>query len=399
MFPFSTLPENLVAFCDRLRRDYGFRVGPRELADAARALTIVSLADERIVRNSLRPILSHTRADALAFDDAFDRFFYPRPFDAGDDPRRQDRDRSAPPFGSPRHSMNVAAHPHDEVTEDPKSTSAGSDAEAMAADRGAGDETESGAARLRYSPLEGEAPPPVLQPPNDEWRSAARTFVHQLRAGFSRRWRPSARGQRFDLRRTLRSSLHTSGEPVLPRWRARDRRRPRFVIIVDGSRSMGEQAAVALRCAAAIASATPYVEVFTFSTAVQRVTPEVTRAAAGARVRLPPLHHAWGGGTSIGTCLRELLQQWGDRLLGPNTVVIIASDGLEAGDPAVLHDAMSRLRRESAAIIWLNPLLETSGYEASAQGMRTARPFVTTLSWVSDAASLLHLARTARARA
>src|SRR5262249_49359065 len=154
-------------------------------------------------------------------------------------------------------------------------------------------------------------------------------------------------------------SLHTSGEPVLPRWRARMRRRPRFVIVVDGSRSMGDHATTALRCATAIASATTSVEVFTFSTAVRRITREVLRAAGGARVRLPPLHYAWGGGTSIGASLSDLLQQSGDRLLGRQAVVIIASDGLEAGDPATLRDAMSRLSRESAAIIWLNPLVDT----------------------------------------
>jgi uncharacterized protein with von Willebrand factor type A (vWA) domain len=392
MFPFSSLPENLAAFCDRLRSDYGFRLGPRELADAARAVTIVPLADERSVRDALRPVLSHTHADVRAFDDAFERFFHPRPFDRGEDPRQRDRERPVGARGSTSHAVDVDT-PQDERAPD-------ATAESIAVGAGtaeANDEFPAVAATLRYSPLAGETPPPVLDPPDDEWRSAARMLVTRLRGRLSRTWRPSPRGQRFDLRRTLRSSLHTSGEPVLPRWRARVRRRPRFVVLVDGSRSMGGHAIVALTCSAAIASASPDVEVFTFSTAVHRITREVSLVAAGARVRLPPLHHAWGGGTSIGASLRELLQQSGDRLLGRDTVVIIASDGLEAGDPIVLRDAMSRLRRECLAIIWLNPLLETSGYEPSAQGMRVARPFVTTLAWVNDAASLMQLARTAGA--
>ncbi len=41
MYPFASLPENLTAFCAVLRREHGFRVGPGELHDAARALEIV----------------------------------------------------------------------------------------------------------------------------------------------------------------------------------------------------------------------------------------------------------------------------------------------------------------------------------------------------------------------
>ena len=31
MYPFASLPENLIAFCAVLRRDHGFRIGPGEL--------------------------------------------------------------------------------------------------------------------------------------------------------------------------------------------------------------------------------------------------------------------------------------------------------------------------------------------------------------------------------
>ena len=60
MYPFAGLPENLAAFCEALRRHHGFRIGPGELHDAARALDIVDLADERAVRHALRPILAGT---------------------------------------------------------------------------------------------------------------------------------------------------------------------------------------------------------------------------------------------------------------------------------------------------------------------------------------------------
>ena len=44
-------------------------------------------------------------------------------------------------------------------------------------------------------------------------------------------------------------------------------------------------------------------------------------------------------------------------------------------------------------MIWRNPLIDTAGYEPTALGMRTARPFVTKLASVTDPAGLLRLSR------
>ena len=79
MYPFGSLPENLIAFCAVLRRDHGFRIGPGEMHDAARALEIVDLSDEHAVRHALRPILSGTLHDASVFDQAFADFVFPGP--------------------------------------------------------------------------------------------------------------------------------------------------------------------------------------------------------------------------------------------------------------------------------------------------------------------------------
>jgi hypothetical protein len=259
-------------------------------------------------------------------------------------------------------------------------------------------EQQAGLLRSSYSPVEAEGDAPDLAPVDWLWREAAARLVSRVQTALSRRWKPALRGPRFDLRRTLRSSLHTGGEPVVPRWQARPRLRPRFVMIVDGSRSMASFTMPALQIAVAIASVTPNVEVFVFSTALQRITRDVRRAASGERRHLPDLHHAWGGGTGIGLCLRDLIHRHGERVLGRETVVIIASDGLDVGHPEVLREVMIELHRRSAAVIWLNPLIDTPGYEPTALGMRAARGFVSTFSWAGDAAGLRNLARRVRVR-
>ena len=78
---------------------------------------------------------------------------------------------------------------------------------------------------------------------------------------------------------------------------------------------------------------------------------------------------AWGGGTDIGDSLRVFLQQYGDRVLSRDTLVIVASDGLDAGATGVLRDAMRELHGRAAGVMWLNPLLDSAGYEPTAAGM------------------------------
>jgi uncharacterized protein with von Willebrand factor type A (vWA) domain len=264
-----------------------------------------------------------------------------------------------------------------------------------------GEEEEEGrhVARASYSPLGVESrEAPEVSEVDEAWVAAARALVRRVQLGPSRKWRAAAKGWRFDVRRTLRASLQTGGEPLAPRWRARPRRQPRFIVLVDGSRSMSQHAGTALKLASALARATSRIEVFAFSTALQRVTTDVQRASTGKTRRLHPLAYAWGGGTTIGACLAEFLHRFGDRLLTTNAVVIVASDGLDVGEPETLRAAMQALRRRSGALVWLNPLLDTPGYEPTALGMSTARPFVTIFSSVNDLAGFVRLSRTVRVR-
>jgi hypothetical protein len=397
IYPYRSLPENLAAFCLALRRDYGFRLGPRDLQDAARALETASLADERVVRDVLRPVLAGRLEEARVFDDAFDRFFRggspvsapPDGREPGRTTERQRRERTS--------RQHTERQPAGAANASEASVETGGARGALSEVSEANGKPPAGLLRTAYSPFDAEGAMPVLEPVDRAWRDAASLLVNRVRAGLSRRWRPAKRGHRFDLRRTLRSSLHTGGDLAIPKWRARPRRRPRFVVLIDGSRSMASHAEPALQIAIALASVTLHVEIFTFSTALRRVTRDVRRAAGGDR-RTLDAHYAWGGGTAIGSCLREFLQRHGERLVGRDTVVIIASDGLDVGDPHVLREAMARLSRLSAAILWLNPLLDTPGYEPSAIGMRAARPFADAFAWARDPAALARLASALRVR-
>jgi len=401
MYPFGSLPNNLIAFAAFLRRDHGFRIGSGEAHDAARALDVVDLADERAVRHALRPILSSTRAQAEIFDRAFAAFFFRAAPDVreavrdGPDRGRQPEQRPADARVDPERARGLDERSDNDA--DGRETRA----RAIAIDAhepGGAPVSLHATASYSAADVEQAGESPELTRPDAVWRDAARALVRRQQLGLSRLWRPASRGRRFDVRRTLRASLQTGGEALSARWLRRPRRTPRFVFLVDGSRSMGAAAERGLQIAVALASATMRVDAFVFSTALRRVTADVRRAAAGERRPLSGLHHAWAGGTSIGGCLQDFLRRFGERTLGRNTIVFIVSDGLDVGALDVLRRAMRSLHRRSAAVVWLNPLLDTPGYEPIAGGMRIARFYVTTLASVTDAAGLARLSRMLRVR-
>jgi uncharacterized protein len=399
MYPFGGLPENLASFCTLLRREYGFRFGAGELLDAARALDIVDLSRQQAVRFALRAVLSGTRDDVAVFDEAFDRFFLTRPATrVQEQSSAPDRELDAGLTGEGEEAPQRRRTGGKSAAELEEAPAEGT-APLMPLESSEEQDGDRRFARASYSPVGVESSEgPEVSEPDEAWVAAARALVRRVQLGPSRRWRAAAKGRRFDIRRTLRGSLQTGGEPLAPRWLARPLRRPRFIVLVDGSRSMSQHAGTALKLASALARATARVEVFTFSTALQRVTTDVQRALMGKTHRFQPLACAWGGGTAIGACLAEFMRRYGERLLATSAVIIVVSDGLDVGDPGTLRAAVQGLRRRSGALVWLNPLLDTPGYEPTAVGMSTARPFVTTFSSVNDLAGFVRLSRTLRLR-
>ena len=154
----------------------------------------------------------------------------------------------------------------------------------------------------------------------------------------TRRRERARHGHEADLRRTLRASLRTGGEPL---HLARRRRRVlprRLVMLCDISGSMEPYARAYLQFLTCAAAAGPNAEAFVFATRLTRVTralasrrPEqaIRRAAAAAP--------DWSSGTRIGEALKAFNDHHGRRGMARGAVVVILSDGWERGDPAAAH--------------------------------------------------------------
>src|SRR5262245_32568774 len=243
MYPFGDFPANLAAFCALLRREYGFHIGAGELIDAMRAIEIVDVSDERAVRAALRTVLTGTREDVGIFDAAFDRFFLSRP--GVEERQASELERDDEPHATDA-GHEAAREPRASAAESLEMSDGGTGSASPSALDDAGSEGDA-VARASYSPLAvGDSAPPEIVDVTDEWIAAARVLIRRVRLMRSRRWRPAPKGRRFDLRRTLRTSLQTGGEPIAARWLARPRSQPRFIVLIDGSRSMGRHAATAL---------------------------------------------------------------------------------------------------------------------------------------------------------
>lgn len=181
----------------------------------------------------------------------------------------------------------------------------------------------------------------------------------------------------LDLRRTVRRSLRTGGEPAaLCRLAPGKKERP-VVLLVDVSGSMEPYARAFLHFAHAAVAGRRRVEAFTLSTRLTRITRELSwRDRDAAMSRAASSVSDIAGGTRLGEALRTFNDRFGVVGMARGAVVTIFSDGWDHGDPTVISCEMARLTRVAHRIIWVNPLKATPGYAPVARGMAAAIPFV-----------------------
>jgi uncharacterized protein len=340
----------LAAALSRRLHDAGLPTTPERAARFARALALARPITRRRLYWTARSVFVSDRAQAEAFDSVFFAVF-------GDDTRPGRVSATA------RASSAVAAGPggaspprtdddeHDRPRTDAPLTMA-SDEEVLAA--------------KRFDALE---PHELAQLYRLMSRLALATPERR-----TRRHETARHGRRIDLRRTLRGSLRTGGDPIhLARRRERVVAR-RLVMLCDISGSMEPYARAYLQFLTA-AAAGRNAEAFVFATRLTRVTralasrrPEqaIERAAAAAP--------DWSSGTRIGEALKAFNDRHGRRGMARGAVVVILSDGWERGDPMLVAREMQRLGRLAHRIVWVNPRVRASAFSVAVGGMVAALP-------------------------
>lgn len=213
-----------------------------------------------------------------------------------------------------------------------------------------------------------------------ELRKALAEHLPQIR---SRRRRPARRGH-IDLRRTLRAATRTGEVSHLARRDRPHRTRP-LLVLIDVSGSLKPQVPDYLRFAWAAQA-----ETFTFGTRLTRITRQLrTRDVDQALANISDAVLDADGGTRIGPALQEFLDtpRYADRARG--ALVIVLSDGLERGDPALMAHAVRRLARISHRLLWWSPLALDPTYRPITRGMAAIVDDLDELAGARDIPTLL----------
>jgi uncharacterized protein with von Willebrand factor type A (vWA) domain len=195
----------------------------------------------------------------------------------------------------------------------------------------------------------------------------------------SRRSTRASAGRRLDLRRTLRHSHRTGGDPVHREFRRRRTRPRRVVLIADVSGSMEGYSRVYLQLLqGAVRGAGA--EAFVMATRLTRVSRALaTGHPDAALTRAGDAAPDWSGGTRIGAALKTFVDVYGRRGMARGAVVVIVSDGWERADPALLGEQMARLARLAHRVVWVNPRTAAERYQPLVGGMAAALPHIDVL--------------------
>ncbi|MGG1659928.1 vWA domain-containing protein [Brevibacillus sp. NRS-1366] len=376
----GNLVEHIALFCKFLRKR-GFRIGPGQTIDALRAIEIVGVEAESQVREALRLVLCSSPWEQEHFDAIYKAFFRSTNLSALDRAMVQMRLSNQTSESGPKDEKKESQH-NPISCDDPVEPSL------------ANSEPNTRGRSFLTSLLQKNAPTRAQIPVENlnETIAAARILVNRVKRQKGRKKAAGQRGGHLDFRRTMRINMPVGGEIFKLAWKSPKPQKVRFVLFCDGSRSMTGFAERFLQFAYALTCCSRYVEVFLFSTRVKRVTEKLYQTKRQGLSALSVLGAEWGGGTRIGESLETFIQQYGGRMLGRKTVVIIASDGLETGSVETMQQAMKTIYARSASVVWLNPLLAIPGYEPTARGMHTALTYIDLFSGANDPVSFKKMA-------
>lgn len=350
-------------------RAKGLPVGTGRILTFVRGVAAIGLSDRTSLYWTARSTMVASRTDLDTFDATFDAWFRSLRLDEGEELSFE--------FDLPPDPE--ALEPGEDALADVEGMSAAATWHHADEDEEP-DEGEDSALRLVASAVE------ILRSKsfaylNDDERQRVAKLIRELRVHVpierTRRMRSSNKGATLDVRRTLRRSLRTQGEPFDRAWRARRTRTRPLVLILDVSGSMAPYSRALLQFGYAAMAAGRRVEVFCFGTRLTRVTRVLrTKDPDRAMHEIGRIVADWEGGTRIGESLKSLLDGWSQRAALRGAVVVLCSDGLERGDPELLRAQMARLRRLAYRVVWANPLKGSPRYEPLARGMAAALPSV-----------------------
>jgi uncharacterized protein with von Willebrand factor type A (vWA) domain len=365
----ARLTGRIVGFIDHLRIN-GFKVGSKESRIAVEHLGSRPPTALPRIRQELKILLACGKEEWQRFDDLFEAYFM-----ASGRTRDTARQTASPDIRKPhkqaplwqRHLDDGAPGSGEETPQ--IETETGADIAGEASGRLIAANTSV----LQKTDLKN-----IVDP--DEIRSAeelAWRLANAMRYRLSRRYRPTRRRSRIDLRRTIRAALPRGGEPIDLHRRSVPQRPVHILLFLDVSGSMKHYSRFFLQFAKGLVCSWMHTDAYIFHTRLIRVTDAVRdKNSARAMTRLALMAEGFGGGTRLGESLATFNRHYAKKAVNSRTVAIIVSDGYDTGTPEDLAAELARMKKRVKKLVWLNPLLGWKNYQPVTAAMQAARPHI-----------------------
>lgn len=374
--PASMPSERLASFAELLR-EHGLTVGVAEQQAMLQTALHFGPLQEKPLQAAWRAIACHSHREWQLWPDVYERFWHPEKLRGGVKVSGQTR-----PSRNLRQSVQ-ALHDQMDAAQQPNTQAGGQ----QAAPQTAGDipaegldEHNAGIPRAQGGASRTEA---LHQRDGQMWlpqelnalQQLARQITAKLQPRPTRRWRLAPRGERLDLRQTLRRSVAWGGELMQPAWKVKRVEPPRLFILADVSRSMESHAALFLRVARAFALEAD-ARVFVFHTRLAEVTSYMQRDTPAIQEKVNAVTAGFGGGTRIAASLQDFARQHARAQLNRGSRVWVFSDGFDTDEPELLSAAMQEVRARGARITWFHPTRQVPAAAAVQQARRCIERFV-----------------------
>lgn len=367
-FQTNSIAESIVAF-GQYARNHGFNVGIQETQDALGCLKEGLISDRNSFKYALKAIFCTSPEEIEAFEKLFLLYWDTNHVDM------QEKKNKTSLQGS-FNKKNIASlvmlgFGKTDAKEEEGQTVSGAN------------ETE----RLKRTDLSklNEMDAALLE------KIAMKLFM-QMALRLRRHMKEDRNKGQISLRRTIRRSIGYGGEPIELFRRAQKPQKQRLIVLLDVSGSMDKYSYLLLRFIYTLRTCFRQLEAFVFSTSLIRISKALQPNRLDAVLAaISEQADNWSSGTRIGECLAAFNNKYGKLLLNGSPVVLILSDGLDTGDPALLEQEMIKIHKRARIIIWINPLKGMKGYAPEARGMKAALSGIDDFRSAHNLESLLEL--------